>query len=558
MNVMKSLMPLSLVAALTAIAVFTSPAQSYYLAGDFNSWNAGADPMAGGPVQYDFTITNQTPGGYGQIKVTDGTWNNSWPANNVVIRYDANGSATIHFYPGNATDGWLPLANRIGYDDPGNLSWGIAGDFNGWNGTNNLLLPLGNGVYSNSIVVATAGTFGFKFQSPPGSWTGIYFGSDFGANDPNGTYTTTNSPQTVPVVLDLPRGRYFIGNLAPSPVTNTVIFAVDMTYQIQAGNFHPGYSVYVSGDFNGWPSPGSGAGLALVNEPPYNGGSNTNIWYGTNTFVGLPGAAAAQYKFTQNDPAAPNSGWETSNNRTLTLLATNGTLRLPVVAFSDVYPSDVLSAPTPVFFSVNMTNAVGTDGHHFDPGADNVYINGQFANWYAWAGGINPAPAPPGYQMIEQGLTLIYTNTIILPAGTPIAFDYKYGMDPGGVNGGPLDDEAGYAQNHHRVVRSTALNPYPLATDTFGDQYAEPLFSASNPAGGNLQLGAPSNGVVPVTWLGRPGAHLQTATRVSGPWQDLPETDGTNWTTGYVSTNGFVSLTNWPVANQAFFRLIKP
>ena len=31
--------------------------------------------------------------------------------------------------------------------------------------------------------------------------------------------------------------------------------------------------------------------------------------------------------------------------------------------------------------------------------------------------------------MIEQGSSGIYTNTIIIPKGTPVALSYQYGMD---------------------------------------------------------------------------------------------------------------------------------
>ena len=555
---MKHQLKILAAAGLLAASVSLSHAQPYYVVGDYNSWaNPSATAMTGGPVQYDYTITGQPPGAYGNVKVTDGTWANAWPGNNMVVLYDSTGSATIHFYPGTSTDGWLPLANRVGYDSPDNsLGWGMAGGFDGWNGLSGLLPSIGSGVYSNSFVVATAGYFEFKFQSPAGSWSSIYFGQDFGNNNANGSYTTTNAPQTVPVVLDLPKGRYFIGSQAPAPVTNEVVFAVDMTYQILLGFFHPGSSVFVAGSFNGWPGPSSG-GVVLNNTPAYNGGSNTNIWYGTNTFIGLPNTVTAQYKFTQNDASAPNSGCETSDNRPLTLLATNGTLILPVAFFSDLYPSEVLSVAIPVFFSVDMNGAVGTDTHAFTSG-DSVYINGDFINWYAWESGTAPAPAPAGYQMIQQGSTTIYTNTIIVPAGTTVAFKYKYGMDPGSVYGGPLDDEAGYAVNHVRVVRSTAMNPYVMATDTFGNMYAEPYFSASSPGGAELAIGAVSGGTVPVTWLGRPGAHLQVASALGGSWQDLPATDGTNWISGYSSTNGFVSQTNWPAGSAAFFRVVKP
>lgn len=549
------------VGGLLAASTFNSQAQSYTVAGDFNSWNTTSDPMTGGPTQFDYTITGQTPDSYGALKVTDGTWDHAWPNKNLVVRYDSTGSATIHFYPGTATDGWQPLMDRVGYDDPGNLTWGLAGGFNNWDGTQALLPGIGGGVYSNSIEVATAGAFEFKFQSPPGSWNNIYFGSDFGNGDSNGSYTTTNSPQTVPVVLDLPNGRYVFGEPAgppPPPVTNDVVFAVDMTYQIQLGYFHPGQSVFVAGNFNSWPAAGSG-GLPLVNDPPYGDGSNTNIYYGTNTFTGIPGTKVTSYKFTQDDPNAPNTGWEQSGDRSLVLMETNGTLMLPVAVFSDLYPTEVLNAPMAVTFSVDMNGAVGNDSHVFDPYADHVYVNGEFPSWYPWAGGINPSPAPAGFELIQEGSSTIYTNTIVLPAGTPVFFRYKYGIDPNAINAGPLDDEAAIGQNHQRAVRSTAMNPYVLPTDTFGHQYVEPYFGSGSASDGRLTVGVPSGGTIPVSWLGRPGAHLQVSSDLSGgAWQDLFETDGTNWTAGYSSTNGLVSITNWPVADKAYFRLVKP
>jgi hypothetical protein len=578
--------PTKILAAIGLVAASLSitQAQPYYLAGNYNGWSNNGNQMTDdGPVgingseRWEYVVTNQTPNSYpggggnaNGFKVTDGTWNNTWPGSNLQLMYDTNGSATIYFYPGtNATaDGWLPAANRVGYIDTG-ASWEITGDFTSpvWgDDTNALMTSVGNGVYTNIYVIPTPGTYGFKFKTPGDpTWNHAAIGSDFGDNAGNAVVVTTETNQPVLFKLDLPNGRYFVGSSYVPPVTNQVVFAVDMTYQIQLGYFHPGYGVFVAGDFNSWPGPGTG-GLVLVNDPPYNGGSNTNIWYGTNTFIGLPKSTAAQFKFTQNDPGAQNSGWETSGNRTVTLLSTNGTLQLPVAVFSDLIPADVLTAPTPVLFSVNMmSNGVyvtGTDGHQFDPSMDNVYVNGQFANngqWYAWAGGINPSPAPPEYQMFEEGLTSIYTNTIIIPTGTPIAFDYKYGLDAGGINGGPADDEAPAYQNHHRVVRSTAMNSYVMPTDTFGYQYAEPFFEGTNTTAGHLTVGTPSGGTVPVSWLGRPGAHLQvTSDLTGGTWQDLYDTDGTNWTAGYSSTNGLISVTNWPVADKAFFRLVKP
>jgi len=533
-----------------AAAVITAQAQPYYIAGDFQgTWSPNANPMTGGPVHYDYTITGQTAGNYANVRITDGTWSNQWPGGGAMtVRYDSTGSATVHFYPGTPGDGWLPLANRVGYDDPGNLTWGMAGDFDSWNGTAFQLAAIGNGVYSNSTVVATAGSSGFKFQSPPGSWSNIYFGSDFQNSGGNGTFTTTNSPQTVPVVLDLPNGRYLIGNLAPPPVTNQVVFAVDMTIQLQAGNFNPATDqVFVSGAFNNWPGTAAGA-LVLTNYPTYNSGSNTNIYYGTNTFVGLPNSAASDYKFTCSSTAYNgSSGYEPiSNNRSVSLLATNGPLMLPVVKFGDLYLSDYVLASTMVTFSVNMTNAVShIDGHVFDPSSDSVYINGNFLSggWSAW----NPialtsmANDPVGSQ--------IYTYTATVPVNSLLKIDYKYSMGYSAATN--WDNEAPAYSDHFRYIRCTATGTYTNAQDTFGNQYAEPSF-------GQLTSASAAPGSVLVKWLGRPGVELQSnGSLASGSWQSIVATDGTNWITGSSSANGFMSQTNWPAVGQQFFRLIQ-
>ena len=113
--------------------------------------------------------------------------------------------------------------------------------------------------------------------------------------------------------------------------------------------------------------------------------------------------------------------------------------------------------------------------------------------------------------------------------------------------------------NRCKAIRATAIQPYALPVDKFGNQYGEPFFDASSPGDARLAIGQPVSGKVPVTWLGSPGTHLQVKTNlVSGTWQDLAATDGTNWTSGFGSTNGFVSQTNWPASSRAFFRVVKP
>jgi hypothetical protein len=268
----------------------------------------------------------------------------------------------------------------------------------------------------------------------------------------------------------------------------------------------------------------------LTNDPA---ASNPNIYSGVWTFSDAPGTAE-QYKF-----CIPPSGWEQptstgGNNRSFNLAAANGPLVLPVLFFSDLNVDDLLSTDTLVTFSVSMTNAVGTDSHVFDPTTDGVYMNGYFlgqlsggsAGWLSWS-----QAGLAAYQLTNASPSLVYSITLDMPKGDSLALTYKYS-----INGS--DNEAASGSNHVRYVR--AVGQYALPLDQFGQPYVEPSF-------GNLKASLSTPGHVLVSWLGRPGVHLQTLSSLgSGAWQDHPETDG-------------LMSTNWPAASGSlFFRLIKP
>lgn len=445
---------------------------------------------------------------------------------------------------------------NLGYFTKGVTTIQVSGNFNGWTPASGPLTNdptiirsspgglLTSNVYVGtftSVAVSTNAHMAYQFVMN-GSYEGVS-GPD---NDGGGNrfFTMLATSQANPVVF------YADAPYAPA---SQVSFSVDMAIVSETDtNFNPA-SVTINGDLMGW------GGVALTNNP---NASNTNIYSSPAYAAGVGSSINYQFRYTElnngNIVYDHANGANGGNNNRFFVVPNVSSTNVSAV-FNDASLTDYLTQPTPVLFSVNMNGAVGTDAHTFNPSVDAVYLNGQFANWYAWAGGVNPAPAPAGYQMVEQGFSMIYTNTIIIPAGTPVAFNYKFGMDPNNLNGGPLDDEAASGQNHYRVVRATAFNPYVMPTDTFGTMYGEPFFNANSTGGANLAVGKPVAGKVPVNWLGRPGAHLQVKTNLlSGTWQDIVATDGTNWTSGYSSTNGFVSQTNWPASSKAFFRLVKP
>jgi hypothetical protein len=554
-----------------AAGTFTPGSSTLTVNGTYNGWGTGT-PLVQEGSSTIFTNTvadsgDAVGGVLGYKFVANGTYESLPTGQNRPARMPSIAGASLVLPTPFFNDAGAPVTNDVTFqvDMSQQINIGaftngegiveVRGLFNGWTGGANVLAldPLilvtnkyglvTSDVYTGTVAVVAspnaAMAFKFVFDPPTNDYEGVTsINADGGGNRFFDNYT-----QVLPLV-------YFSDQ--PFAPTAQVTFNVDMTVvALTDTNFNPA-SVTLNGDLTGW------GGVAMTNNPT---AANTNI-YSVVFTIGQGSPVNWQYRYTElsggNTVYDHFNGANGGQGNRYYLVPDVTVTNLPPVFFNDAALDDYITQPTPVSFSVDMTGAVGTDAHAFDPTADGLYINGQFANWYAWAGGINPASAPAGFQMMQVGSSMIFTNTVIIPAGTPLGFAYKYGMDPNNQNLGPLDDEAASGSNHYRVVRATAFNPYPMPQDKFGYQYSEPLFSSVGTTNGELSIGALAGGKTPISWLGRPGARLQTTTNVlSANWQTIAATDGTNWTVGYNSTNGFVSTTNWPAANSTFFRLIK-
>jgi len=519
----KKLVVLGLGAMLTVAA--QSVQAQLAIAGAFNGWNntgvpnPGTDPA--NPLITTNIMTGGTNGSYQDFKFIrdSGSWNTSFPNNNCKIKYDAGGSNTVYFYTNTFNDGWLPSANRVGYNDPGNMAFEIVGDFNGFSSVpagQMGLKPGSNGLYTNIFVVPTAGGHSFKFRTP-GTWSEVNFGADFGNGGGDAGFVTTTTNQAILFQLDLPNGRWQAGG---PPVYAEVGFSVDMSV-VRATDvgFDPS-TVTVNGSMNGW------GGTGCTNNPT---AANTNIYTSTNITILAGTSIQYQFRYVSGGNTVYDSlGGVGGQNRTYSVPPVANT-NLPAVYFNDALPLDILNVDTTVTFSVSMTNAVGTDAHVFDPANDLVFINGDFSGWLAW----NPvtlsgAGLTCGNNPVGSG---IYTYTKTFTQGSPRSTTYKYS-----ING--ADDEAGFGQNHFRYIRSTN-GVYNMPLDVFGSMVVEAKV-------GGLAIGKPVGGSVPVTWLGYPSVRLQSATSLTGPWTDVPNTD----------TQNSASL---PVdMSTKFFRLKKP
>jgi hypothetical protein len=425
----------------------------------------------------------------------------------------------------------VDLAQQIntGAFDPLSSTVQARGLFNGWGSsaiaqTNDpsILRTNQNGLVTSNVYVGT-----YEIVGSPGQTMDYKYYIDTGGNwespapstgDPvdnnNRFFSLGSGPaQAVPIV--------FFNDSPYAPVaTNDITFQVDMSAQVLTGSFDPSSgTVELRGDFNGWGTPQ----ILCTNDPA---ASNTNIY---KTVVELKDGVGASHSYKFWSSVSANSGWETmADNRVVTIIGgpPNPTPHiLAPVYFSNVDPSDLLPAETTVTFRVSMTNAVGTDSHAFDPGADSVSLNGvpSFGTW-----DVSLLP-----QLTNNPVgSKVYSVDVLLAKGSPVQQTYKYG-----INGN--DNEAPQGNNHVRYVRTTGTYVMPL--DTFGTMVVEPSF-------GNLQASVSATpGHVLISWLGRPGVSLQTKTSLSGgSWVDHPETDG-------------LSSTNWPSGGSVlFFRLVKP
>jgi hypothetical protein len=440
----------------------------------------------------------------------------------------------------------LAMQISLGTFDPNTSSVYPKGTWNGWGvpdvmtndptilRTNQYGLVTSNVyVYTYSITRSPGETLDFKFYIDTGS---NYENPAPGTGDPsdhnNRFFNLSEGPtQAFPLV--------FFGDVPYAPVaTNDVTFQVDMTYQVLTGNFDPTTgTVEVRGDFNTWGTPQ----ILCTNDPA---ALNTNLYKAVVRIVNGVGATE-YYKFWASVPA--NSGWETSGNRSVGIIAGTSQI-LPAVYFSDVIVdlNDYLPADTLVTFRVNMTNAVAyPSGTPFDPTNNAVYFNGDCLTngWYGTWGSTWPET-----QLFDDGThgdavagDSIYTCQYLVPKGKTVRVQYKYGIDSN-------DNEAASGSDHVRYIRS--VGTYVMPVDTFGSiANNEPA-----PGFGDLTIGPASGGHVLVSWLGRPGVFLQASSDLN---------NAASWVThlesaAYGSPSGIYS-TNYPSsAGATFFRLVKP
>lgn len=193
-----------LLASVPALAIDTP-----HVAGDFQGWDAGTDPMtetALGSGIWTATFTGLTPGARYEFKITDGTWDNAVPASNSWLFADGAGEITITYDSNVYADGWSPTYDRIGLStDP--ATWIAVGSFGTWdpNDVSQSMTDMGGGTYMYELTGLGAACYIWK-PVVEGSWDSISWDGR-SINTANMEFCSSDSADIVRLWVDSLGGR---------------------------------------------------------------------------------------------------------------------------------------------------------------------------------------------------------------------------------------------------------------------------------------------------------------------------------------------------------------
>ena len=213
-----------------AVIALTSAARAdYYVAGDFNGWNATGNLMTESPSGiWQASLTGVAAGNH-QFRITDGTnWLYPSSGGNSWLYEDNTGNVTITFDTNSESDGYVPSQYRIGLSSDGQYTSAmyLPGDFNGWSTTGNPMTYEGSGIFDETLTLA-AGTYNFKALSFVGDGTGNlswdsgnwYAYGTTGADLWSGNLSlTSDGSSSLKVIVDMNKGAMDVV-VVPEPST---------------------------------------------------------------------------------------------------------------------------------------------------------------------------------------------------------------------------------------------------------------------------------------------------------------------------------------------------
>ncbi len=237
-----------------------------------------------------------------------------------------------------------------GYFHPTSDTVWVAGDFNSWSTTANMLTR-GTGAdtakYSVQVSGVSAGTINYKFLFN-------HAGVTTWDNDPNRTATIGSSDVVLPTV--------FFNNI--SGKLNSVWFKIDMSLPIKTSKLVPTDTVGVTGDFTGWGTSGSSF-MKLTK------GANDSVYSGL--WDSLKSGSTLNFKFIYFHGGV---NWEDDPNRTYFVPQQDST------SFSDYWNRvnpNIQTGNGQIKFTLNMS--VMTKVGIYNTSKDSVLLSGGFNGW---------------------------------------------------------------------------------------------------------------------------------------------------------------------------------
>jgi hypothetical protein len=299
----------------------------------------------------------------------------------------------------------------------------VRGAFNGWN-AGSTLVNNGVNVYTNTFPVVgnTGDKFQYKFTyTAPTGVTWEDNNPPPGPGQPpdegnNRVLALVGGAQTLPVV------PFYAPSVTP-PIdlpTNSITYRVDLTEQVQLGNFLPGDAIRVTGNpvaLTSW-----GAGVDMTNNPALSGDAS-NIYSAVVDIQGAPGTLGGEFKFRMN------SGWEElseGGNRNFTIIG--GPQVLAVYYYFDQPIGPATNAN--VTFQVDMSPQVISGG--FTNGVSAVTVSGLFNGWSAGTPMTND-PALSGNASNVYSTTISIANQpgVVPTTSVGLPNRYKFRADGG-------------------------------------------------------------------------------------------------------------------------------
>ena len=201
-----------------------------HVAGDFQGWNPGSNPMTEtflGSDIWTSTFTGLTPGSRHEWKVTDGTFGSTVPGPNSWFFADAAGNITMTYDGNTYGDGWSSTTDRLGLSTAP-ASWTAVGDWQSQVGGGNwdngnastLMTSLGGGIFQFTATL-TPGSYSGK-TVVSGSWDSISVDSR-SVNTANWNFVTDAVNNTVTFRVDGFKG---VSQVLVTPVPEPSILAL--------------------------------------------------------------------------------------------------------------------------------------------------------------------------------------------------------------------------------------------------------------------------------------------------------------------------------------------